>query len=221
MTKVRQTDHDHNITKGVKTAAIFRGRTMACGKLSELLYPSEFTTAYSLHPHPQVSIIAHPPVAVSSIHGVVQWTHNSQPSITITRNFVRTLCVTSDSSGRLLITNDMMELSCLDEEVLMDPRSSVRLQRYSRKYNVDVDVTSVVAQLATGDRDFCEMLEDLRGVPLAVLEECATFCGGDALMGVSLGRLVSRRHLTPLEAVEAFKSIGGDPSRLSEILPTR
>lgn len=218
--QLRQKDMDHNIQKGVRSAALFRGRTMICGKLLEGLYHPSFAVSHELHPSPNIVMLGEGDsgVAIVSIHGKMTWTHRTCALVTITRNFSRTLQIVPNS-GRWIIASDMLQLSPNSDDILLDCRCADRVSRASRKYGVDENVVKVVFGFCTNDWMVHQVLEDLKHCPMIVLEECAAVVGGDPTLGIAVARVATRRGLTAMESLSEFQSVSMDPSRVGELLP--
>jgi nuclear RNA export factor len=218
--KLRQIDNDHNVIKGVKSQSMFRGRSMVCSKILECFYPQNFDVAMELHSCPQVTFIeGETKLAVVTIHGHIMWRSQTCAMSIIRRRMSRTLTVLPPGAdGRLLIANDLFAMFCADNEALLfDARGPQRLDRFSRRFDVHRSIVDETARTTLSDAELSTVLQQLRGVPLAVMEECASLVGGDAATAISVARLVLTKSLTPSQAVSAFDSIGRDNSRLTEL----
>lgn len=213
--KLRQTDNDHNILRGLKTVSIFKGRTMVCSKVLEFLHPQHFDVVFDLHPNPQVVLLGIDS-AVATMHGFVNWFVRGDPEKVTRRRFSRTCCVTVKGGG-CAISNDMLQLYVDDPSVLLDCKSAARLAQTARRYHVDASVAGVASSMVQSDFDLCAVLKDISGVPVAVLEECAQV-GGTVEIGLSVARLVGRQCLTPAQALSLFQSVNCDVARLKEVL---
>jgi nuclear RNA export factor len=220
--KLRQIDNDHNVVKGVRSQSLFRGRSMACSKIIECLYPQNFDVAVELHGCPQVSLVtsAGGKVAIVTVHGHMLWRSLTCAASVIRRRLCRTLVVLPPGAdGRLLIANDCVTLLCPDnDDVLFNPKAGTRLDRFSRRFDVHRSIVEEVANMSSNDAELAEILGELRGVPLTVMEECAALADGDPAGAVSIARLAVSKSFTPAEALSAFESIGRNHSRVKELL---
>lgn len=219
--KLRQIDNDHNVVKGVKSQSMFRGRSMVCSKILECLYPQNFDIAMELHSCPEVTFFEGATgLAIVTIHGHILWRSQTCAMSIIRRRMSRTLTVLPPGAdGRLLIANDLFTMFCADNDALLfDAKGQLRLERFSRRFDVHLNVVEESARMSSSDAELAAVLRDLRGVPLAVMEECASLVGGDAATAVSVARLVLSKSLTPSQAVAAFDSIGRNNNRLMELL---
>mmetsp|Transcript_81964 Transcript_81964/g.95761 ORF Transcript_81964/g.95761 Transcript_81964/m.95761 type:complete len:528 (-) Transcript_81964:260-1843(-) len=229
--RLRQMDNDHNITRGVKTSTIFRGRTMCVSKLVELVYPQQFDVFFDLHPVPQVTLVdavGGGDVAIVTAHGYLVWRLKAAASSTSTsfeemptirRRFARTLCI-AFRDQRFVVVNDALMLLSDESVVLFDAKTPDRLETIARRFDVGVAVVTAALGLSSTDRDLYSFLDDVKGVPMAVLEECVMVAQGSAEIGLCVARLVVKRCLTPSEAITLFGTVNCDPSQLAQLLPS-
>lgn len=220
--KLRQIDNDHNIIKGVKSQSLFRGRSMVCSKIIECLIPQNFDVAVELHSCPQVTFIDNScgKLAVVTVHGHMMWRSQTCAMSIVRRRISRTLTILPPGAdGRLLIANDAIVLYVPDnDEVVFDAKATQRLDRFSRRFDVHPSVVGETARMTLNDAELFDILRELRGVPLAVMEECAALAGGDPSAAISVARLAVGKSLTPSQALAGFDSIGRNNSRVKELL---
>lgn len=127
--RLRQTESDHNVLRGIKSTQVAIGRTKVCAQLEHWLYPKNFSVGHYLHSGPDVAVLDNlgfgpsavvgmkVPLSIITMHGVMIWWHRPpgttpsiQDAVVIKRNFSRVFTVSNSEPGRWRVVNDMVSL---------------------------------------------------------------------------------------------------------------
>ncbi|CCW60923.1 unnamed protein product [Phytomonas sp. EM1] len=138
--RMRQTECDHNLTRGIRSPRVAVGRVRVCTQLEHWLYPPSFAVKHYVHSSMNVVNLglgeSYEGVVVATVHGVMAWCHrttgprgknNSETNsdaLVILRNFTRSFIIAPRSQlsaddiargnvpaeGGWVILNDMITL---------------------------------------------------------------------------------------------------------------
>lgn len=171
-------------------------------------------------------------------------TSSNQKPVVIQRNFSRVLSVLQSEAGRWLIANDMVSLypfagdatetitnnggSHVGEKmnaavsechILFDPRiDRTRAKLLGRQKDVPAEVVLALSQHVHNDAELITVLNDIRGVPLSVFEQCAQLTGENVLESIQVCRIGNRFGLAPQDGLELLRRVGGNWCAVEEAM---
>eukprot|EP00744_Colponema_vietnamica_P021106 GILI01030081.1.p1 GENE.GILI01030081.1~~GILI01030081.1.p1 ORF type:complete len:537 (-),score=88.93 GILI01030081.1:46-1656(-) len=221
--RVKQSEGNHNLMKGVKPANIGKGRAEVVSKLSHLIYQRSFIVDHTFHSSVNATYIPEGgpmAMAVVTMHGYMRWRHRTATDITFTRVFDRTMTLipNTDANVPLLITNDMVELRPNADDPLCFSDNTERVATVARKFNLPPPIVfTCMTMVGSNDAAWFGLLLELQNsVPVSLLEMVATQLGhNDLAQVVNVARTMARKGINDInQAVQALSAAGGNVDAL-------
>lgn len=229
--RVKQSEGNHNLLKGIKATNIGKGRAEVVSKLSHLIYQRNFVVEHQFHSAVNASFLpegSHLPfsMVVVTLHGYMCWRHRTAPDVSFTRVFDRTMTLipngnSTDSNGNpsLLIANDMVELRPNASDALFFSDNTERVETVSRKFNLPPPIVFASMSMcdSASDVEWFGLLSELQNsVPISLLEMVAVQLGADNIPQViNVARTMARKGLNDINAaLQALNAAGGNVNAL-------
>lgn len=218
--RVKQSEGNHNVMRGLKKENIARGRVEVISKLSHLIYQRSFVVEHQFANPINCSLIRSGPsvphdLALASIHGRIIWRHRSSEDVSFTRMFDRSMTVVPNTTGSghpFLIAADAFELRPQSTDALFFANAPDRVNMVARKYGVPPEVAVGCASLsARSDISWMALLSEIQSsVPISLLEAVAVQMGsGDIPRVINVARLMARRQIGDVAQAAAMLDAAG------------